>query len=451
MTKEELKQLSRGDEEEEEEEEEEDLSDSDFEKESEAMTERAKRDEQLIRCKCKVQILNRRLMALKEKARQLDDTIRTTPLTQIMGGGGQQQQSDEPQAKKARLIKCPVEQCKGAYRSDNGACMLCDTKVCTKCMTPYGPEDDPAAHKCCPDGQKNARFILTNTKSCPRCHVPIEKQSGCDQMMCTSCMFVFSWRTGEEERGFIHNPHYFALSPEQREAIRNTLNTGADRRLCGADQQRQLQHRFNTMLGADSTFKGLVRALGYALHVSRDGLDAMKERRGRMLEGTRDVELAGRVPRLQMLLGHKLSKPGMDRRLDDDTGEEEDGGEESHPYTEKDYETALHVSDARHRSDLERLTRRIEFAEIMTDLARAITSSQRGQREYEMGSITMTEIWRRMQKEDEKEVKPWMESADATEKEAAENHRRTLALQQHRQQQTALLQQQPHAAQRAVN
>lgn len=42
---------------------------------------------------------------------------------------------------------------------------------------------------------ENLRWILVNTKMCPKCRTPIEKNQGCNHMTCRkhSCSFEFCW------------------------------------------------------------------------------------------------------------------------------------------------------------------------------------------------------------------------------------------------------------------
>ena len=40
---------------------------------------------------------------------------------------------------------------------------------------------------------ENANWILANTKICPKCKVPIEKNQGCNHMNCKLCKFEFCW------------------------------------------------------------------------------------------------------------------------------------------------------------------------------------------------------------------------------------------------------------------
>ena len=40
---------------------------------------------------------------------------------------------------------------------------------------------------------ENANWILANTKPCPKCKRPIEKNQGCMHMVCTQCRSEFCW------------------------------------------------------------------------------------------------------------------------------------------------------------------------------------------------------------------------------------------------------------------
>jgi len=40
---------------------------------------------------------------------------------------------------------------------------------------------------------ENLNWILANTKQCPKCKRPIEKNQGCMHMTCSQCKFEFCW------------------------------------------------------------------------------------------------------------------------------------------------------------------------------------------------------------------------------------------------------------------
>lgn len=41
--------------------------------------------------------------------------------------------------------------------------------------------------------RENIQWIIAKTKKCPRCRIPIEKNQGCNHMICYSCSFEFCW------------------------------------------------------------------------------------------------------------------------------------------------------------------------------------------------------------------------------------------------------------------
>ena len=65
-------------------------------------------------------------------------------------------------------------------------------------------------HECDEDKKETVKLLRQDTKPCPKCGELIHKlPNGCDQMYCIKCPTAFSWRTGQLERGHIHNPEYY--------------------------------------------------------------------------------------------------------------------------------------------------------------------------------------------------------------------------------------------------
>ena len=50
--------------------------------------------------------------------------------------------------------------------------------------------------------------INNNCKMCPKCKVPIYRQSGCPHMFCVMCKTGFNWNTGIIIKK-VNNPHFF--------------------------------------------------------------------------------------------------------------------------------------------------------------------------------------------------------------------------------------------------
>jgi hypothetical protein len=96
---------------------------------------------------------------------------------------------------------CPSEDCQGMI--DRNRCLVCDLEVCRDCREVKHEGD------CSPEILQTLELLRKDTKPCPKCHVLINKYSGCDQSFCTQCKTLFSWRTLEiVTRGPLHNPHY---------------------------------------------------------------------------------------------------------------------------------------------------------------------------------------------------------------------------------------------------
>ena len=116
--------------------------------------------------------------------------------------------------------KCPVENCNG-FLNEKFECGICDNKICKHCM-----EIKQDEHECNEEKKETVKLLRQDTKPCPKCGELINKIiGGCDQMYCIKCHTAFSWRTGQLERGHIHNPEYYRWMRENgRDIPRNPLD-----------------------------------------------------------------------------------------------------------------------------------------------------------------------------------------------------------------------------------
>ena len=84
-------------------------------------------------------------------------------------------------APKARRVKC--SKCRSTF------CFLCGSDY-------HAPIDCEGMKKWalkCHDDSETANYMVANTKSCPECHVLIEKNGGCNHMQCFKCEHDFCW------------------------------------------------------------------------------------------------------------------------------------------------------------------------------------------------------------------------------------------------------------------
>lgn len=113
----------------------------------------------------------------------------------------------EEQTRVSQFVRaCPDNDCRG-FLSTQWKCGVCDKWTCKDCHEIKGTERD-AEHTCNPANVATATMLAQDTKPCPKCHTPIHKIDGCDQMWCVMCHTAFSWRSGRIETA-VHNPHYY--------------------------------------------------------------------------------------------------------------------------------------------------------------------------------------------------------------------------------------------------
>lgn len=101
-----------------------------------------------------------------------------------------------------QLRFCPGINCNAIVRAKDSlprrvTCKYCKTSFCFKCGCEYhAPTDCVTIKKWltkCADDSETANYISAHTKDCPKCHICIEKNGGCNHMQCYSCKHDFCW------------------------------------------------------------------------------------------------------------------------------------------------------------------------------------------------------------------------------------------------------------------
>lgn len=168
---------------------------------------KVKRVKRLQVLKQEVKQLHQEAFDLKYRIRRLRNEERRIYALQ---GQGQGQRQGQGQGNSLHYTtRCANVGCKGyVCAEENGQCSACGKITCVHCMMMC---HEPCSHICKEEDLLSAQTIRSNTTPCPKCHTPIEKSEGCDQMFCVVCFTAFSYRTGVEERGEVHNPHMYEI------------------------------------------------------------------------------------------------------------------------------------------------------------------------------------------------------------------------------------------------
>ncbi|KAH1023008.1 potential E3 ubiquitin-protein ligase ariadne-2 [Dendroctonus ponderosae] len=97
---------------------------------------------------------------------------------------------------------CPGPNCSiiihsSEIKAKRAVCTQCKTIFCFRCGCDYhAPTDCQVIKKWltkCADDSETANYISAHTKDCPKCHICIEKNGGCNHMQCYNCKHDFCW------------------------------------------------------------------------------------------------------------------------------------------------------------------------------------------------------------------------------------------------------------------
>ncbi|KAE9550950.1 hypothetical protein FO519_005839 [Halicephalobus sp. NKZ332] len=105
-----------------------------------------------------------------------------------------------------KLLKwCPAANCGRVIKLNNAefravpVTCVCDYTFCFNCSNEWHEPIDCELlskwRKKCTDDSETSNWLHANTKDCPKCHITIEKDGGCNHMTCRSvtCRFEFCW------------------------------------------------------------------------------------------------------------------------------------------------------------------------------------------------------------------------------------------------------------------
>ncbi|XP_065165687.1 potential E3 ubiquitin-protein ligase ariadne-2-like [Atheta coriaria] len=97
---------------------------------------------------------------------------------------------------------CPGPNCAVVIKSKEckakrSVCNQCKSIFCFRCgMDYHAPTDCSVIKKWltkCADDSETSNYISAHTKDCPKCHIIIEKNGGCNHMQCYNCKHDFCW------------------------------------------------------------------------------------------------------------------------------------------------------------------------------------------------------------------------------------------------------------------
>eukprot|EP00002_Diphylleia_rotans_P027499 TRINITY_DN5514_c0_g1_i2.p1 TRINITY_DN5514_c0_g1~~TRINITY_DN5514_c0_g1_i2.p1 ORF type:complete len:455 (-),score=69.08 TRINITY_DN5514_c0_g1_i2:562-1926(-) len=87
----------------------------------------------------------------------------------------------------------------------------CGQRMCFKCGEDGHTPIDCAVMKAwmvkCKDDSETHSWLLVNTKPCPQCLCPIDKNGGCNHMTCEKCKYEFCWVCTENWK--VHGTQYY--------------------------------------------------------------------------------------------------------------------------------------------------------------------------------------------------------------------------------------------------
>jgi len=160
---------------------------------------------------------------------------------------------------------CPTPDCHHVIKTSPGEkaveCSKCELVFCFKCgenwHAPINCEYLKKWQKKCADDSETSHWINANTKECPKCKVVIEKNGGCNHMVCrsTTCKYEFCWAClGAWDP---HGPAWYTCN---RYTAGDSKNAREEQEVGNEDHKRSVSESFSFFLSL------------YTKTISRQGL-----------------------------------------------------------------------------------------------------------------------------------------------------------------------------------
>jgi ariadne-1 len=140
---------------------------------------------------------------------------------------------------------CPFPGCTSAVRVERTgrqqpvACVTCGNSFCFVCCDADKGDHNPVTCESLDawiakgeDESENVKWMIANTKKCPKCRSPIEKDGGCMHMTCHGCRHDFCWMCrgdwsehGSATGGYYSCNKYDASSAKAEDSAADAVKT----------------------------------------------------------------------------------------------------------------------------------------------------------------------------------------------------------------------------------
>ncbi|CEL96784.1 unnamed protein product [Vitrella brassicaformis CCMP3155] len=110
---------------------------------------------------------------------------REAVIASLEGGGGEEDNAEGPKDSDGGRIPCPYV-----------VCPACDHEFCFMCTSSWHPGVTCEVHEREKRTDLASAYDTGETRRCPTCAAKVEKNGGCDHMLCTECWTDWCWACG---------------------------------------------------------------------------------------------------------------------------------------------------------------------------------------------------------------------------------------------------------------